>query len=333
MINEHEIAVKDRGNGYVVGELSGRINGLDFLRPGALVCLFDGTDVMLNYVMQSMKTPKRDGSSVENHGGGFNAFDSYDQALTTFRSEPEKVVNFNPAELRIKDANEAGSNVDYDVTGDYIDMGRYMEGIPEVMGSMHNGNSRNRRVNLMINLNQVHYIDHADITHRSERILRLVDALEAGGVRTLLTGIESNECGHTEIVLKHHEETLTISDLAVVTHPEFLRRVIFRINEYSKTWQGGYGSALTFSRALTPEMIDSDNVSELDIVIDGNMSNKANIDSMFDQLERLLIWELSKPVIEVTSVKVDNNGIYFNPNGARDESEIRREGQEVIYAA
>lgn len=329
MITQNEIKVTDSGNGYVIGELQEGHKVLTYLKPGALVCLFDGVDTLLSTVASKMPTAKRAKSSEKENYGGFNAFNSYAEAMETFRNKPESVVKFEAAELRIKDTSESGTQVDFDVTGDFIDMGRYMEGIPEVMGQMHNGNARNRRVNLMVNLNYSGGTNHKEILARSERVLRLVDALEAGGVRTQVIGIESTECGHTEVILKRHDEPLTISDLAVVTHSEFLRRIIFRINEQSKTWEGGYGSSVNFSHRMTPEIIEGDNNNEMDIVIDANLRGETT-QRGFDQLERLLVWEMSKPVPEVSSIKLDTNGIFFNPNGARDDDSIRREGQEVI---
>ena len=337
MIDQQDIKVNNSGAKFTVGELTKDNNKLTYLREGALICNFDGVDTMLDYIKKEMPTAQR-GKSSENErdddDGDFNAFRSYKEAMNTFKNQPEKVVKFDPAELRIKDDSESGSIVDYDVVGDYIDMGRFMEGIPEAWGSMRNGNARNRRVNILVNLNQMWNVRHADITHRGERILRLVDALEAGGVRTQIVGIESNECGHTEVILKRHEDPLTISDLAVVSHPEFLRRIIFRVNEHSKTWDYGYGSAVKFSDALShrPELIDSDMNDEMNILVDSNMRGKSSIDETFDQLEKLLIWEMSKPVPEVDAVKVDENGIYFNPNGARDDDEVQREGQAAINA-
>ena len=336
MIEDDLIKVTDSGANYTFGELKTRHQDFAYLDGGALVARFDGLDTMLNYVKKNMPKAQRGEASTKNEGAGdgFNAFNSYKEAMDTFTSSPDKVVRFNPAELRIKDDSEAGNTVDYDVVGDYIDMGRYMEGIPEAWGSMHNGNARNRRVNILIDLNQVWSIKHGDITHRGERILRLVDALEAGGIRTQLVGMESNECGHVEIILKRHGEPLTITDLAVVSHPEFLRRIIFRVNEYSKSWDWGYGSPYRFGNTITakPELIDSDINDEMNILIGSNMAGIDYIDSQFDKLEKLLTWEMSKPVPEVDAVKVDDNGIFFNPNGARDVDEVRREGLEAINA-
>lgn len=330
MIQANELKRVDSGSGYFVGEIEGSHHPrLKYLKTNTLVTLFDGVDVALDFVQKNMDKPKRSGSSAEYHPG-FHTFRTFEEAVDTFRSKPESVTHFDPAELRIKDNSEAGNEVDYDVTGDFIDMGRFMEGVPESVGTMHQGNARNRRVTIVINLTHYHGVREDVITHRSERILRLVDALEAGGIRCGIVGIESSECNHTEVVIKRHEEPLSVTDLAVATHTDFFRRVIFRFTEYSKTFESGYGSGVVFSMALTPEVIDSGVNDELDIVIDGNNGSKEQVDNTFDQLERLLVWEMSKPVPEVTSIKIDRRGIYFNPNGARDEMEIRREGQDVI---
>lgn len=332
MLNESDFKVTDRQSGVTVGEIEKQPKFFPHLRQYELVVLADGLDNLLNYVQKEMPTAKRGMSSEKDREGDFNAFDSYQKALDTFRNHPDKVVVFDPAELRIKDDSESGSRVDFDVVGDYIDMGRYMEGVPETWGSMHNGNARNRRVNILISVSQVWSIRHQDITHRGERILRLIDALEAGGVRSELTGIESSQCTHTEVLLKRHDEPLTITDLAVVSHPEYLRRILFRVIEYSETYTDGYGRADCLEDAVRyhPEMLHSGNNDEINIFIGGNMKGISRIDDSFDKLERLLVWELSKPVPEVDAIRLDSSGIYFNPNGQRSSEEIQREGEEAI---
>lgn len=334
MIDPDTIKVRDSGVGYTVGTLIPAADkNFTFIKQGALVVKFDGLDNMLEYVTKNMPHARRGEASANTDRDDFNSFNNYEEALETFRNHPEKVVEFNPAELRIKDESESGQTVDYDVVGDYIDMGRYMEGIPESWGSMRNGNARNRRVNITVNLNQTWNIHHRDVTHRGERILRLVDALEAGGVRTQLTVVEATQCGWSELTIKKHEEPLTISDLAVASHPEFLRRVIFRINEHSDTWDWGYGNSRNFSNVLDdkPQILHADSNDEINIFIDGDMRGDA-IDKRFDEAEKLLVWEMSKPQPEVDAIKIANYGLYFSPNGARSDEDIIREGKEAINA-
>ena len=328
MIQATDIKVVDSGSGYTMGEILSTHKQLPYLKKTALVCLFDGVDTTLDFIAKNMVEPKHSGSSDNRGHDSFNEFGSYDEALTIFRDKPQSVVKYDQTELRVKDLSEAGSQVDYDVVGDYIDMGRHMEGIPESWGSMHNGNARNRRVNIVLNITNMARTSKENINHRGERVLRLVDALEAGGVRTQVTAIESSECAHIEIILKKHDEPLTITDLAVVSHSEFLRRIVFRVSEYSKTWEYGYGSGVCFSQNMKPEYIEDPNNSELNIFVDGNISTET--DTLFDKLERLLQWEMSKSVPEVSAIKISSDGVWFNANGARAEAEVKREGQEAI---
>lgn len=326
MIKDTSYQVIDTSDGVVMGEITSTPE-LDYLEKGALVVLADGLDKFLDMLVEKMPKPKKGESSVASGRDNFNAFSSYQEAMDTFRGAPEKISDFDPAEIRIRDESESGSVVDYDVTGDYIDMGRYLEGIPESWGSMHGGQARNRRATIVVNLNNSAGMGHETIKHRAERTLRLVDALEAGGIRCELKAISSTQCDHVEITIKQHAEPLTIQDLAVVTHPEFLRRALFRVKEHSKTWDWNYGWALKFGDSITPELLDNGNNDELDIFIDGDIRN---VDEQFDKLERLVQWEMSKPVPEVTSIKLDKYTLQFNPNGYRSSEEIRREGQEVI---
>ena len=332
MIDTDQLTAVQVGGGYTVGEMAGTHPSLSYLKQGAIVTLFDGVDVALDYVTKHMPNAKRSGSSADTGRGSFQSFETYEEAVDTFRHKADTLVKFDPAEMAIKDESEAGNNVEYDVTGSYIDMGRYMEGIPESVGTMHSGNARNRRVTVMVNIGNARFVSNDDINHKSERIIRLVDALEAGGVRTELIAVESSQCNHTEIKIKGHDESLVISDLAAVTHSDWLRRIQFRIIEHSKTFQLGYGSSVVLSEVVSPEMIQSDNVEELVVFIDVNITGKTTIDKRFDEVERLLVWEMSKPVPEVTSILMDSSKVAFADNGSRDKEEIKREGREVLSA-
>lgn len=328
MFDQDQLTDVDSGSKFTVGKLKNADSTYPFLKRGALICEFDGVDAALDYLGRKMPTPKREGSSdTRGTDGGFYKFTSYAKAMETFRKNPESIVKFDEAELRIRDYKETGNMVEYDVQGDYIDMGRFMEGVPETFGSLFNGTARNRRVSLIIDTNQVSRMTEREINHRSERILRLVDALEAGGARCEMIARDANECGATSILLKKHEETLALPDLAIVTHSDWKRRLIFRINEHSDTWQYGYGRAYSYQDSVEPSKIESENVNEVTIFIGGSMTE---IDEPFDKLERLLSWELSKPVPEVSSIKIGRDGIYFNENGSRDSEEIRAEGQAIL---
>lgn len=331
MIPDDKLKDIERGDGYTVGLLNREHSQLSYLKENTLVARFDGIERTMDYITKNMPTPKREGSSSTiGLDGMFYTFHSFEQALDVFRHHPESVANFDETQLHIKDTDESGNNVEYDVIGDYIDMGRYMEGIPEVFGSLHNGNARNRRIKLVVSIGQAHYISAEDINHRAERILRLVDALENGGARCEVICITSTQCEHVEMTIKQYAETLVINDLAVVSHSDWLRRIMFRIKEYSPTWSYGYGSVMQFENSTNVDMIKSDNVNEITIFVDGSLQGIQSIDKKFDQVEHLLVWELSKSIPEVTAIKLGMNGVYFADNGSRDAHQIQMEGREII---
>lgn len=330
MITEDFAKITAKGSNYKIGELVREYPGLRHLQTTEQVGWFDGVDAVLDYAA-TLKAKGYEKASERKGEPGFNTFGTFEEAVKVFREQPESITKFDQAELRVTDNEEAGKNVDYDVVGDFIDMGRFMEGIPESVGTMHNGNARNRRINMVFAMNYPGHSDESAINHRSVRMLRLIDALEAGGVRVMLTGITSNQCDHVEVVVKRHEEPLTLTDIAVVTHSDFLRRILFRIREQSKTLQWGYGGSMMLTDSITPEMMERDaSNDELSVFIGNDFDHEHTIDDSFDKLERLLVWELSKPVPEVGSIKMTERTIDFNPNGARASDDIRREGNEAM---
>ena len=307
------------------------VQKLSYTNLRQIVVLADGLDHLLDFVAKEMPTPREEGSSANPGYGSFNTFDSYEEAMDTFRNHPESLIRFDPTEMRVRDTNESGNMVEFDVTGDYIDIGRFLEDVPETWGSMHSGTARNRRATILLSLGYAALFTEETIRHRSERVLRLIDALEASGVRTELIGIESSNCSHTEVIIKHHDEPLTIADVAVISHPEFLRRVQFRIIEYSDAFKSGYGNAGVFGDAIrwNPKLLEPRLNDEIQILINANLNTSAS-DEYMDKLERLLVWELNKPVPEVDAINVHPSGIDFRANGQRSSEDIRREGREVM---
>ena len=129
MIKPDELKQVDAGSGYFIGEIKEQHKHLTYLKPKTLVTLFDGVDNMLNFVTEKMPKAKESKSSESTGRSKFNAFATYEEAMDTFRNRPEQITTFDPAEMRVKDLGEIGNEVEYDVTGDFIDIGRYREGI------------------------------------------------------------------------------------------------------------------------------------------------------------------------------------------------------------
>lgn len=282
------------------------------LGTNEMVVIADGVNVFLDYVSKEFPTPKQDGSS-SNRGGGhgsFNFFSTYEECMDVFRNKPSNLVDFDPTELDILDFNESGNDVEYNVTGDFIDIGRFLEGVPEAMGSMHNGKVRERRVRIIVNGSHASSTDHKNISKQSQRICRLIDGLEHSGFRSEVLAVQSGGSAHTEVTVKHFDEPLSIENIAVATHPEWLRRIEFRIDEWSETWTWGYGSS-TLLDSKIDEMI-KDNLND-EITIYFQASPTSSRSSQFDKLEKMLEEELSEPQPMNSLFVVKNNEIIARP--------------------
>ena len=302
------------GQSWVVGKAK---TSKGMFRANERVMLFEGVTTALDYIDQNLPTAKCDKSSLESSGHAGNSFKSYKEAMDTFRNKPESVVKYDPTELHAAEYGEQGNDLEYDVTGDFIDVGRVLEGVPEQFGSLHNGNPRNRRIRIVVGLSQGARTTPQSINHRSERIIRLVDALENTNVRTEILAIDSNGCSHTEIIVKRFDESLVIEDVAVATNVDFFRRMLFRASEWSDTWQDGYGSSKIISRNL--KELKSELNDEVTIYVDGNLespsgffgsygSNKT-IDQLFEELETIIEKELQEEVPTINLIELNKEEV------------------------
>lgn len=283
-----------------------------------LVLEVQGVTRFIDFVAENFDKPKMDkhssrlGKTIT--GGGWTAktvefhdYETYEETLDVFRNSPGTLVKFDPTEVRPTQYEESGRDVDYGVTGDFIDVGRFLEGVPESMGSMHNGRSKNRRVRIMVSNNHSWSTDKNDVIHRSERIIRLVDALEQGQTRTEIMIIDANECSHIEVLVKRFDESLVLEDVAIATHVDFLRRLGFRVREYSATWRDGYGTSDWINSRRKNFMSDLND--EITVFVDGDMEDKNRIDERFDKLENMLEEELSNSQAENNLFIVSDTGV------------------------
>lgn len=225
-------------------------------------------------------------SSRENSGSSWTVFKSYIEAEETFRYAPQKVAEFKASDIVINDYGESGNTVNYDVTGDYIDIGRYLEGVPEVFGSMHMGNYRGVRVKLVVNGAMSAGINIEVLNERSKRIIRLVDWLETQGIRVSLNIVFSNKCAHVDIRVKDYSEPLNIFDIAVATHGDFFRRIVFRLFELSKTLEGGYGNAYSFDYAVEGYKYSLKNLDEMFVGLISRCNSKESVNKDFNRVEK-----------------------------------------------
>lgn len=275
--------------GRKVGEMNGQVA---HLKAGALVGKFEGLNTFLDYMAEYLPLPRyaRE-SSRRGTQGKFNVFETYEACYEAYRNNPASLAIFQQKDEQLEGPEDPGQAVEFDVTGDFLDIGRYLEGEPEHFGNMIAGNPRGLRVNITLDMSWRWDVAQATINARSKRILRLIDWLESQQIRTSVTVIESTQCGHVEIAVKTHDQQLSINDIAVISHSDFLRRIIFRWKEYSKTITSKYGipgCLLAMSKTLfLPEY-----ENEYSIFVGGEVRSIGDVNSQFDALESRLAAQL-----------------------------------------
>jgi hypothetical protein len=275
------------GDNYLVAPIKTRTEGLTKERE--LLGKFNGLNALFEYQQTHQAEARREKSSDDHNRSGFQHFNSFKEAVDTYLKNPKSILDFTEADAQIEGGDASGKSLVYDVTGDIIDISRFLEGEPECMASLTNGNPRNKRVNIIMNLSWAASVDKSVINTRAMRIVRLVDWLESQGIRTQVVGLDSCDCYHLEVIVKHFDEPLDLNDIAITGHSDFLRRVMFRFSEYSETWHRGYGHPATLQNYYSPEKFQSEYNEEFTVFIDGNgrhfSSDTEHVDNAFDKFE------------------------------------------------
>ena len=174
MIDHTKLKMKWQGDGFSVGEYTGEGSQLRHLGHGELCGRFYGVNTYIDFLKREMKKPRTsEYNSSTNYEPGFNKFRTYDEAMKVFVENPSSVASFDENDMQILGGDSAGNAVDYDITGDFIDMSRFIEGIPESFGSMYDGNPRSKRMNIYISGNFSSGVNERDINHRALRVNRL----------------------------------------------------------------------------------------------------------------------------------------------------------------
>jgi len=240
---------------------------------------------LLAHVKEHMPEPKQEKSSSRKseNDDGFYTFKTYEEAHETFSEKPYTLAVFKEAAEMVKVVDAPGIEIDYDVVGDDLDMGRFLEGDPLCYSHMVMGNSRSVVANIYVSTSAPYWVDKSAFAAKVARICRLCDWLETNRVRTRIVGLEANQCGLLEVVVKDFADPMYLPNVAVVAHGDFLRRIIFRVNEYSKTWSYGYGTAINLnskSHAKIPPTY-----GEITIVVDQPTSVE-DVNDRFDAAEK-----------------------------------------------
>ena len=196
-------------------------------------------------------TPKRHKTSDDRgRSGSFHTFSSLDEAIDVYVNHPERIRQFNNNDIKLESIESPGKDVYHDVIGDFIDMGKFLDDDPECMGNATLGNPRSIFATINIMVAKVHYTRNDYINQLQRRVIRLVDWLENQNIRCQIVATSVTECANVSVIVKEYTDPIDLNDLAIVCHGDFLRRIIFLIKEQSKTWSGGYGSAIDYDKRM-----------------------------------------------------------------------------------
>jgi hypothetical protein len=167
-----------------------------------------------------------------------------------FENNPESIRMFSVNDDRLERPESPGKDVLFDVTGDYLDIDRYLTGEPEMFGNAVMGNPKNIFCTINVLTSFVWYTSNEYILAKQKRILRLVDWLESQGVRCQIVAQDDSEVAFISTVVKEFQDPFNLNDLAVTCHPDWLRRIEFLVMEQSKTWTWGYGSSEVYDKRM-----------------------------------------------------------------------------------
>ena len=252
-----------------------------------LAVRFNGIYRLLDFIEEHKafgnRRPKSDDTSFESRDSDdWVKFETYDKAVNAMRKTPEAFRSFNENDLRLYDEETVGNKIAFDKSGDYIDIGKYLEGNPDCFGVMQGGRFERRFCSIVINISASCNVDKSTIEQKAKRTLRLIDFLEMNGVRCEVGILSSTTQVHCEVIIKNYRDALDINEVAIGLSPDFFRWVVFRLTEHSEKWGWGYGRPCDASEGEWNDA-EADNTIYI-----GALHDNSDVDKEFDKVEKVL---------------------------------------------
>lgn len=186
-------------------------------------------NALVDYV--SKHIPK-DGSSIEVGDKEWFGTSSLERAIDLFRNNRSGLLPKGFKQHKINNVHSLGIDVEFDVTGDYLDIGRYMSGEPEVFGVNINGDLTGKVVSVYINASVTAHWSAEEVMQGAEKLAETINALYISGAKVSTTFMSAEETQWIEVKLNDFGDPLDPVDLIAVASPAFIRRLCFAINNY-----------------------------------------------------------------------------------------------------
>jgi hypothetical protein len=272
---------------------------IDEYDNGTMFVNFESIPAVFRAIDKQGWTPQRAKASDIPGDGKFLVFDNLAHAHHVFQNEPWRIRQFSQKDDKLRNEDNPGNDVFFDVTGDYLDIGRHMEGEPEDFGNSIMGNPSRIFADILVNISAAKWTTAEYIIHKQKRIMRLVDWLETYGIRTRVRATLSTDVAFIGVTVKEHHDPFDLNHLAIAMHPDFMRRTCLLIMEQSRAWEFGYGDAVKFDDlALASTYADPDD--GISIYVGGYMpyapkdtergytydNDTSKLDKDFDEIEK-----------------------------------------------
>lgn len=227
MLLPRDWAELKRDGDVFVGWMTKELTGVDEDKRPAIVAPSIGAFV--DYVTQHK--PRSGSSTYINHTEWYGT-KSLDEAMDLFKDNRQKLLPKGFQQKYIKNVGAAGTDVEYNATGDYLDIGRYMSGEPEVFGTNINGDLTGKVVRVYINASVSASYDSEDVMLGAEKLAEVINALYISGAKVSTTFMSAEETQWIEVKLNDFSDPLNPVDLVAVASPSFIRRLCFAVNNY-----------------------------------------------------------------------------------------------------
>lgn len=217
---------------------------------------FDNVERWLTFLRSPVPAPKLKQSSILNDRA-FTHTGSLEEALDLAeRGWPEGIERVE--ELSAKLSEEIIKTlhvpeVTYDVTGDMLDVGRFVRGEPEDFMTLTPAEIElePRILHLVVNISASWGVSGGTLIRKGAAVVALVDVLERHGKRVIIDCMAKTDDVETWVRIKESDAPVQLANLVyLLAHPSALRRLMFLSWEhfseeirrrYGFHYFGGYG--------------------------------------------------------------------------------------------
>lgn len=225
--------LKDAGK-VTVGFLQEKLTDDDGPRRPAVYA--PNINALVDYI--ATHKPNRGASTTAGETGWYGT-NSLDEALNLFKNNRQELLPKGFKQHKIKNLHSLGTDVAFDVTGDFLDVGRYLSGEPEVFGKNINGDLTGKVIRVYINASVSYSWDAEEIMLGAEKLAEVINALYLSGAKVSTTFLSAEETQWVEVKLNDFGDPIDPVDLIAVASPSFIRRLCFAVNNYHEVFQGG----------------------------------------------------------------------------------------------